>query len=155
MGVRCLCSDCLNETKANDMVSGRKCPDSRRGERAAFSIVVGVMLEGSEEVAVGWGGGTFGSHSSRTSGEAAKRKHLLPSLFRGGSASPDNTTSSNSPRSSSESIAETFWPADFLPQDVPNARIITYGYNSHITKFFLGATNQNHSINMPKICSMG
>jgi hypothetical protein len=59
-------------------------------------------------VAVGWGGGTFGSHSSHTSGEAAKRKHLFPSLSRGGRASPDNTTPSNSPHSSSKSIAETF-----------------------------------------------
>jgi hypothetical protein len=49
----------------------------------------------------------------------------------------------SSPRSSSESIAEPCWPIDFLPQDVPNARIITYGYDSHITKFYQGATNQN------------
>ncbi|RAL08889.1 LipA and NB-ARC domain protein [Aspergillus homomorphus CBS 101889] len=27
----------------------------------------------------------------------------------------------------------TFWPRDFLPQDIPQARIFVYGYNSNIT----------------------
>ena len=35
-----------------------------------------------------------------------------------------------------------FWPFDLLRGDCPNARIITWGYNSVITKFFDGAVNQ-------------
>jgi hypothetical protein len=27
---------------------------------------------------------------------------------------------------------KTFWPCDFLPQDVPEARIMTYDYNSDV-----------------------
>ena len=36
-----------------------------------------------------------------------------------------------------------FWPFDLLRGDCPNARIITWGYNSVITKFFDGAVNQD------------
>ena len=35
-----------------------------------------------------------------------------------------------------------FWPFDLLRGDCPDARIITWGYNSVITKFFDGAVNQ-------------
>ena len=35
-----------------------------------------------------------------------------------------------------------FWPFDLLREDCPNARIITWGYNSVITRFFDGAVNQ-------------
>jgi hypothetical protein len=27
----------------------------------------------------------------------------------------------------------TFWPRDYLPQDIPNTRIFVYGYNSTVT----------------------
>ncbi|MCJ1250247.1 hypothetical protein MMC30_007473 [Trapelia coarctata] len=37
-----------------------------------------------------------------------------------------------------------FWPEDLLPTDCPNARIWTWGYDSHVTHFFNGATNQNN-----------
>lgn len=36
-----------------------------------------------------------------------------------------------------------FWPADFLPADIPNSRVVTYGYDSTIIHFFGGATSQN------------
>ena len=35
-----------------------------------------------------------------------------------------------------------FWPFDLLHEDCPNARIITWGYDSVITRFFDGAVNQ-------------
>lgn len=35
-----------------------------------------------------------------------------------------------------------FWPADLLPQDCPQARIVTFGYDSKITKLFRDAVNQ-------------
>ena len=35
-----------------------------------------------------------------------------------------------------------FWPFDLLRGDCPNARIITWGYDSVITRFFDGAANQ-------------
>jgi hypothetical protein len=38
---------------------------------------------------------------------------------------------------------EIFWPEDFLKADIPNARIITFGYNTHITQGYQ-ATNQGN-----------
>jgi hypothetical protein len=29
----------------------------------------------------------------------------------------------------------TFWPKDLLKRDIPNARIITFGYDSKVVKF--------------------
>jgi hypothetical protein len=37
-----------------------------------------------------------------------------------------------------------FWPADFLSKDIENIRILTYGYDSHVTKFFGGAATQTN-----------
>jgi hypothetical protein len=37
-----------------------------------------------------------------------------------------------------------FWPAELLPTDHTNIRILTYGYDSKVTKFFGGATNQTN-----------
>lgn len=34
------------------------------------------------------------------------------------------------------------WPRDLLPKDLPNIRILTYGYNADVAKAF-AATNQN------------
>lgn len=31
-----------------------------------------------------------------------------------------------------------FWPADILPDDHPNVRILTYGYDSHVSHYFKG-----------------
>lgn len=39
---------------------------------------------------------------------------------------------------------EVFWPADLLPNDCPDARILTFGYNSTITSFVGDTVNQNH-----------
>ena len=48
------------------------------------------------------------------------------------------------PTAAAEQVHEScvFWPFDLLRGDCPNARIITWGYNSVITKFFDGAVNQ-------------
>lgn len=37
-----------------------------------------------------------------------------------------------------------FWPRDILPGDVPNTRIFTYGYNSRVSRYFSGPTNQSN-----------
>lgn len=39
--------------------------------------------------------------------------------------------------------ATVFWPADLLPIECPNARILMYGYNSKITRYMRGATAKN------------
>ncbi|KAI9055794.1 hypothetical protein LZ554_000735 [Drepanopeziza brunnea f. sp. 'monogermtubi'] len=40
--------------------------------------------------------------------------------------------------------AEVFWPLDLLPDDCPNARILTWGYDSRVTNFFGGSENQSN-----------
>jgi hypothetical protein len=37
-----------------------------------------------------------------------------------------------------------YWPADILPRDFEEARVLTYGYDSHVSRFFKGAANQNN-----------
>lgn len=36
-----------------------------------------------------------------------------------------------------------YWPADILPDQFPTARILTYGYDSHVSHFFSSPTSQN------------
>ncbi|MCJ1400344.1 hypothetical protein MMC11_003549 [Xylographa trunciseda] len=35
-----------------------------------------------------------------------------------------------------------FWPADFLPEDFRNVRILTYGYDSQVSHYFSGPANR-------------
>jgi len=37
----------------------------------------------------------------------------------------------------------TFWPRDLLPEDVPHARIISYGYESEVIKMFAPSNKNN------------
>ena len=41
-------------------------------------------------------------------------------------------------------VNDVFWPADLLPLDCPQARILTWGYESQVSNFFGGAANQSH-----------
>ena len=37
-----------------------------------------------------------------------------------------------------------FWPYHFLPEDCPDSRILTWGYDSKISHFFDGSANKNN-----------
>jgi ankyrin repeat domain-containing protein 50 len=39
---------------------------------------------------------------------------------------------------------DVYWPYHLLPTDCPNARILTWGYDSDISKFFSGSANKNN-----------
>jgi hypothetical protein len=41
-----------------------------------------------------------------------------------------------------ESSDAMFWPADLLPDDYQNIRILTYGYDSHVSHYFKGPANK-------------
>jgi hypothetical protein len=45
--------------------------------------------------------------------------------------------------STANSSQIVYWPQDFLPQSTPDARILVYGYDSKVSRFFQGAANQN------------
>ncbi|KAM3078519.1 hypothetical protein ACMFMG_006391 [Clarireedia jacksonii] len=53
---------------------------------------------------------------------------------------------------STNNTGDVYWPQDLLPQDCPRCQISTFGYDSHVTKFFSGAANQSsifgHSRNL-------
>ena len=36
-----------------------------------------------------------------------------------------------------------FWPKDLLAEDIPNVRIISYGYESEVLKMFTAASSAN------------
>lgn len=36
-----------------------------------------------------------------------------------------------------------FWPEDFLPKECPDARILTWGYDSMVIKCFTGSVNKS------------
>ncbi|OAL66275.1 hypothetical protein A7C99_3383 [Trichophyton rubrum] len=42
-----------------------------------------------------------------------------------------------------DSKTDIFWPLDLLPEECPDCRIMTFGYNSMVSKFFAGPANQN------------
>jgi ankyrin repeat domain-containing protein 50 len=50
----------------------------------------------------------------------------------------------NSGEKQSPKVDEIFWPADLLPFDCPTARIMTWGYDSLVSRFFGGAANKSH-----------
>jgi hypothetical protein len=39
-------------------------------------------------------------------------------------------------------VATNFWPEDLLPQDFPKCRVLTYGYDSLVSRGLKGAANQ-------------
>jgi hypothetical protein len=48
-----------------------------------------------------------------------------------------------------------FWPADLLPDACPKARIMTWGYDTKITKYMVGRVNKNNVFSHakdPSIC---
>ena len=43
---------------------------------------------------------------------------------------------------------DTYWPRDLLPNDFPHARVLTYGYDSHVSHFFRDTASQNNIITL-------
>ena len=82
-----------------------------------------------------WTHRTSAGSESETFTKTGKRERLRKILHLRPKAQP--TVAAEQSRENS-----VFWPFDLLRGDCPNARIITWGYNSVITKFFDGAVNQ-------------
>jgi hypothetical protein len=79
--------------------------------------------------------GTSGENSTTTT--PSKRK-LLKSLLK-------SKPSTSTPASADEEhrSQKLFWPDEFLTEDIPDARIWTYGYNADVLSGFLQANNNN------------
>ncbi|MCJ1431234.1 hypothetical protein MMC27_000585 [Xylographa pallens] len=61
---------------------------------------------------------------------------LLPSFLQG--------SVSETRDSDREDNKDVFWPIDLLSTECPNARIMTWGYDSHVSHFFGGPANQTN-----------
>jgi hypothetical protein len=71
----------------------------------------------------------------------AKPKHrLLSRVFSRKNHAEDNL---DEPAYSATGTPPLFWPHELLSKDCPNARVLTYGYDSQISNFFKGPTNQS------------
>jgi hypothetical protein len=55
-----------------------------------------------------------------------------------------NNVEERAPAEPGPSKWSVYWPLDMLPKDFPDQRILTYGYDSHVSHFFHGATNQGN-----------
>lgn len=56
----------------------------------------------------------------------------------------------NLPKNKNATFTPVFWPADLLPEDCPNSRILMFGYDSKITKYRAGVVNENSVLSHSK-----
>jgi protein SERAC1 len=49
-----------------------------------------------------------------------------------------------------DSSSPCFWPKDLLPRECSKARVLTWGYDTHVTRYFNGASNKNNVLSHGK-----
>lgn len=76
--------------------------------------------------------------SSEDTGAATSSKRKIKSLFK-----TKSSTSTADNRTSEDRSAKLFWPDEYLTQDIPEARVWTYGYNADVISGMFQANNQN------------
>ena len=69
--------------------------------------------------------------------ESTKPKHGVAKLF-SRKKQPEDAEGAGS-----SGTSHLFWPKDLLAKDFPNVRVLTYGYDSQVSKFFKGPANQS------------
>lgn len=87
---------------------------------------------------------TPAAHTESNDGRA-KKNHGIRSIFGTKTKNREvrhDKTIADSHGAESRSNQTIFWIEDFLAQDIPNARILTYGYNADIMGVFQ-ANNKN------------
>ncbi|PTB78818.1 hypothetical protein M440DRAFT_1420863 [Trichoderma longibrachiatum ATCC 18648] len=73
-------------------------------------------------------------------------RRLAIRLFRNSSNEPtcDTKAAAVTPNPDNDTqLGSVFWPIELIPEECPNSRILMFGYDSKITKYMAGATNQN------------
>ncbi|KAK4031988.1 hypothetical protein C8A01DRAFT_20877, partial [Parachaetomium inaequale] len=76
----------------------------------------------------------------------SRRRDILPALFKSkpsSSASISTATSTVDDETSEESPNKLFWPDEYLTQDIPEARVWTYGYNADTIGGLLQTNSKN------------
>ncbi|CAH0047143.1 unnamed protein product [Clonostachys solani] len=93
---------------------------------------------------------------SSNRGKDVRKNPIRRAISRiGRSSSKSSPKPASQPGSSkaddTEKILEAlFWPAELLPLECPNSRILMYGYDSKITKYTSGATNKSSLLSHSK-----
>lgn len=85
-------------------------------------------------------------HTPSDEGTKAKKTHRIRSIFGTKTKNrevPHLEASTTSHGTEPRSGQKIFWIEDFLPKDISNARILTYGYNADVIGDFFQANNQN------------
>ncbi len=84
---------------------------------------------------------------NKDAGTATSRKRDFWTAFfkskPSSSASTSTTTSIADHETSEESPSKLFWPDEYLTQDIPEARVWTYGYNADAIGGLFEANNKN------------
>lgn len=60
------------------------------------------------------------------------------------------STATTLPEENDSRLGPVFWPADLLPDKCPDSRILTFGYDSKVTKYRAGAINHNSILSHSK-----
>ncbi|KAG6364552.1 hypothetical protein INS49_006154 [Diaporthe citri] len=83
--------------------------------------------------------------SENENGSQKSYQRVVPWLSRGHSPSPSIRSDPDLKRRENGSTkgAELFWPKDLLPVQYPSARILVYGYDTRVTNYLSGSTNEN------------
>ncbi|KAH7350702.1 hypothetical protein BKA65DRAFT_582695 [Rhexocercosporidium sp. MPI-PUGE-AT-0058] len=97
--------------------------------------------------------GTWTSKTSATSDAkvAKKKKKSLVQKMKHKFAKDKQLAPTTSDSSANSSVIDVtaqgedgyFWPQELLPEDFPDCRILTFGYDSHVSNFFGGAANKD------------
>ena len=48
------------------------------------------------------------------------------------------------PGDESQRLQAPFWPGEFIPTDFPRSRVLTWGYDSDVSRFFAGAVSHHN-----------
>ncbi|KAL6831383.1 hypothetical protein J3E69DRAFT_379208 [Trichoderma sp. SZMC 28015] len=84
--------------------------------------------------------------STSTGEKEEKRKNILPKFLKSSKVSPTGNKQLDAttlPEDNDAQPKPIFWPADLLPNTCPDSRILTFGYDSKITKYNAGEINPN------------
>lgn len=92
--------------------------------------------------------------SSTPTGEReGKRSRIRRMLWKSSKAPPVDCIQSSAtalPEENDSHHKPVFWPADLLPNECPSSRILTFGYDSKVTKYRAGAINHNSILSHSK-----
>ncbi|KAH6850652.1 hypothetical protein B0I37DRAFT_118665 [Chaetomium sp. MPI-CAGE-AT-0009] len=84
--------------------------------------------------------GTWTYGKREKDAKSAKLKGLLATTFARKRHTQDQL---GEPATGTTGTRPVFWPHELLAKDCPNTRVLTYGYDSHISHFFKGPANQS------------